>query len=51
MTRLGELSFISTVSVFGTPADVTLSEIALECTSMNVMMQSLLRTPDAPLEW
>jgi transcriptional regulator with XRE-family HTH domain len=30
MTRLGELSFISTVSVFGTPADVTLSEIALE---------------------
>jgi len=29
-TRLGPLSFFSTVTVFGTPADVTISEIALE---------------------
>lgn len=29
-SRLGELSFLSTVTVFGTPIDVTLSEIALE---------------------
>jgi hypothetical protein len=27
---LGEFSFLSTVTVFGTPVDVTLSEIALE---------------------
>jgi transcriptional regulator with XRE-family HTH domain len=30
MTKEGELSFISTVTVFGTPIDVTLSELALE---------------------
>jgi transcriptional regulator with XRE-family HTH domain len=30
-TPLGDLSFISTITVFGTPAEVTLSEIALEC--------------------
>jgi transcriptional regulator with XRE-family HTH domain len=29
-TRLGPLSFLSTVTVFGTPVDVALSEIALE---------------------
>ena len=29
-TRLGRLSFISTTTVFGTPVDVTLSELALE---------------------
>jgi len=29
-SRLGDLSFLSTVTVFGTPIDVTLSEIALE---------------------
>jgi transcriptional regulator with XRE-family HTH domain len=29
-TRLGTLSFFSTVTVFGTPVDVTISEIALE---------------------
>lgn len=29
-TRRGELAFFSTVTVFGTPVDVTLSEIALE---------------------
>lgn len=28
---LGELSLFSTITVFGTPADVTLSELALEC--------------------
>jgi transcriptional regulator with XRE-family HTH domain len=31
VTTLGELSFLSTTTVFGTPVDVTLSEIALEC--------------------
>jgi hypothetical protein len=25
------LSFLSTITVFGTPVDVTLSELALEC--------------------
>jgi len=30
MTRLGKLSFLSTVTVFGTPIEVALSEIALE---------------------
>lgn len=30
-TAAGELSLISTVTVFGTPLDVTLSELALEC--------------------
>lgn len=30
MTRHGELSFISTVTVFGTPIDVTVSELAIE---------------------
>jgi len=30
MTKDGELSFISTVTVFGTPIDVTLSELAIE---------------------
>jgi transcriptional regulator with XRE-family HTH domain len=29
-TALGELSFISTITVFGTPADITLDELALE---------------------
>ena len=29
-TRLGTVSFLSTVTVFGTPNDVTLSELALE---------------------
>jgi len=29
-TRLGSVSFLSTVTVFGTPNDVTLSELALE---------------------
>ena len=29
-TRLGPLSFFSTITVFGTPVDVTVSEIALE---------------------
>jgi hypothetical protein len=29
-TRLGVMSFLSTVTVFGTPNDVTLSELALE---------------------
>jgi transcriptional regulator with XRE-family HTH domain len=30
MTKAGELSFISTVTIFGTPIDVTLSELAIE---------------------
>jgi len=30
MTRLGKLSFLSTVTVFGTPVEIVLSEIALE---------------------
>lgn len=30
MTKEGELSFISTIAVFGTPIDVTLSELAIE---------------------
>jgi len=30
MKKEGELSFISTVTVFGTPIDVTLSELAIE---------------------
>jgi transcriptional regulator with XRE-family HTH domain len=30
-TPLGDLSFISTITVFGTPTEVTLSEVALEC--------------------
>ncbi len=29
-TQAGELSFISTITVFGTPVDVTLSELAIE---------------------
>lgn len=29
-TRLGDLSFISTTTVFGTPVDITLQELALE---------------------
>ena len=29
-TRFGELSFISTTTIFGTPVDVTLQELALE---------------------
>jgi transcriptional regulator with XRE-family HTH domain len=29
-TRLGKLSFISTTTVFGTPVDITLAELALE---------------------
>ena len=29
-TPMGTLSFISTITVFGTPVDVTLSELALE---------------------
>lgn len=29
-TELGRLSFLSTVTVFGSPVDVTLSEVALE---------------------
>ena len=29
-TQFGTLSFISTTTVFGTPVDVTVSEIALE---------------------
>jgi transcriptional regulator with XRE-family HTH domain len=31
MTRLGLLSFFTTTTIFGTPVDVTLSELALEC--------------------
>jgi hypothetical protein len=30
-TEVGVLSFFSTTTVFGTPVDVTLSELALEC--------------------
>ena len=30
-TEAGVLSFFSTTTVFGTPVDVTLSELALEC--------------------
>ena len=30
MTKEGELSFISTITVFGTPVDVTLAELAIE---------------------
>jgi len=30
MTKEGELSFISTVTIFGTPLDVTLFELAIE---------------------
>jgi MmyB-like transcription regulator ligand binding domain len=29
-TRFGELNLISTITVFGTPTDITLSELALE---------------------
>jgi transcriptional regulator with XRE-family HTH domain len=31
VTEVGVLSFISTTTVFGTPVDVTVSELALEC--------------------
>jgi MmyB-like transcription regulator ligand binding domain len=31
VTDAGTLSLISTTTVFGTPVDVTLSELALEC--------------------
>jgi hypothetical protein len=31
MTQNGPLSFLSTTTVFGTPVDITLSELALEC--------------------
>jgi transcription regulator MmyB-like protein len=31
VTDTGKLSFLSTTTVFGTPIDVTLSELALEC--------------------
>jgi len=31
ITEGGILSFFSTTTVFGTPVDVTLSELALEC--------------------
>lgn len=30
LTKEGELSFISTITVFGTPVDVTLAELAIE---------------------
>jgi len=30
-TPAGVLSFISTTTVFGTPVDVTVAELALEC--------------------
>ena len=30
-TEAGVLAFFSTITVFGTPIDVTLSELALEC--------------------
>jgi hypothetical protein len=30
MTRLGRLSFVGATTVFGTPADISLEEIALE---------------------
>ena len=30
MTEVGVLSFISTTTIFGTPRDITLSELALE---------------------
>jgi hypothetical protein len=30
-TDAGVLSFFSTTTVFGTPVDITLSELALEC--------------------
>lgn len=29
-TTAGRLSFVSTVTVFGTPVDITLSELAIE---------------------
>ena len=29
-TGLGKLSFISTITIFGTPVDVTLQELAVE---------------------
>ena len=29
-TTVGRLSFVSTVTVFGTPVDITLSELAIE---------------------
>lgn len=32
-TDAGVLSFFSTTTVFGTPADITLSELVLECFS------------------
>lgn len=31
MTEAGEMAFFSTTTVFGTPVDITLSELALEC--------------------
>src|SRR5205823_9688124 len=30
-TDVGELAFFSTTTVFGTPVDITLAELALEC--------------------
>jgi hypothetical protein len=30
VTRLGTVSFLNTTTIFGTPTDVTLSELALE---------------------
>ena len=32
-TEAGVLAFFSTITVFGTPIDVTLAELALECCS------------------
>jgi hypothetical protein len=31
LTEAGVMAFFSTVTVFGTPIDITLSELALEC--------------------
>jgi hypothetical protein len=31
LTEKGMLAFFSTITVFGTPIDVTLSELAMEC--------------------
>jgi hypothetical protein len=30
-TEAGTMTFLSTTTVFGTPVDITLSELALEC--------------------
>jgi transcriptional regulator with XRE-family HTH domain len=52
LTEAGVLAFFSTITVFGNPIDVTLSELALECfypadTATAEMLRRAARTPAA----